>query len=186
MATLNPTAVEKTMDDLTNQETITSIMNTLAEVTGVSCSECMVDLPVAILKNPAAMEIVEWFMPNAEGRSPDEQDLATFLADFISAVRMLPTTEGKPTAATHKEKPKEAAKKFVPPLAKVLRFNLEGKAVEDVMSADRVYMAQYFKASIWRWSEEEISNLAAVYRMDEAERSSPTKEDPASPTPPAA
>lgn len=138
MATMNPTVVEKTMDDLTNQETITSIFDTFAEVTsiGYSCQNCNVDLAVAILNNPDGMEIVKWLMPDAEGRSPGEEDLAAFLADFITAVRVLPTPKGKPTKATHKEKPKEAVKTFVPPPAKLLIFNLKGKAVEDIDSRD--------------------------------------------------
>ena len=40
MATMNPTVVEKTMDDLTNQETITSIFDTFAEVTSIGYSSC--------------------------------------------------------------------------------------------------------------------------------------------------
>ena len=64
---------------------------------------------------------------------------------------------------------KNTIKKFALPPAKILIFNLKGKAIEDVMSADRAYMAQYFKASILRYlSEETVSALALVYRMDEA------------------
>jgi hypothetical protein len=59
--------------------------------------------------------------------------------------------------------------KFTLPLGKILIFNLKGKLIPDVMSADRAYMAQYFKASIIRYfSEEDVSDLARVYRMDEA------------------
>jgi hypothetical protein len=64
---------------------------------------------------------------------------------------------------------KNTIKKFELPPAKILIFNLKGKAIEDVMSADRAYMAQYFKASILRYfSEEDVSDLARVYRTDEA------------------
>ena len=82
------------------------------------------------------MEIVKWLMPGCRGQKPGEEDLAAFLADFITAVRVLPTPKGKPTKATHKEKPKEAVKTFVPPPAKLLIFNLNGKAVEDIDSRD--------------------------------------------------
>ena len=64
---------------------------------------------------------------------------------------------------------KHVIKKLSVPSAKVLLFNLKGKAIEDVMSPDRAYMAKYFKPSILRlWSEEQISTFAMVYRMDEA------------------
>jgi hypothetical protein len=57
----------------------------------------------------------------------------------------------------------------IPTTAKLLIFNLKGKAIEDVLNPDRIYMAQYFKASLLRrWSEEDISSLAMAYRMDEA------------------
>jgi hypothetical protein len=94
-------------------------------------------------------------------------------------------------------------KTFSLPPAKIMIFNLKGKAVEDVMSADRSYMAQYFIASICRvWSEKDISALARWYRMDEAshewekysacgplyvaEECSATKGNPEKPVPPAA
>jgi hypothetical protein len=54
------------------------------------------------------------------------------------------------------------------PSAKILRFNPAGKAIPDVMSPDRAYVAQYFRASVhWGLSEKEISAIATAYRIDE-------------------
>jgi hypothetical protein len=73
-----------------------------------------------------------------------------------------------------RDKRKSIAKFSLPP-ARILIFNPKGKSITDVMSpdyvmsADRAYVAQYFKASIHRrFSEEVVSDLARVYRMDEA------------------
>jgi hypothetical protein len=184
MATMNPTAVEKTVDALTNQEILTSIFKKSAQL---AHDDFTIDLAAAILDNPEASKLVTWF---TEG-GMREENAASELASLITAARM-PLTKEKPA--------KEAAKKFVPPLAKVLLFNLEGKAVEDVMSPDRAYMAQYFRTSIRHFSEEAISDLARAYRADEAkgishhcgplhvaEECSATKGGtPDNPTPPAA
>lgn len=96
---------------------------------------------------------------------------------------------------------KNTIRKFAIPPAKILIFNLKGKAIEDVMSPDRAYVAQYFRTSIHRtWSEKEISTLATAYRMAEARGIShewekyspcgplyvPDAEPSANPAPPAA
>jgi hypothetical protein len=184
MATMNPTAVQKTVDALTNQEILTSIIKKSEQL---AHDDITIELAGAILNNPDGSKLVDWL---ADGKDMAEE-IASELASLITAVRM-PLTKEKPA--------KEAAKKFVPPLAKVLLFNLEGKAVEDVMSPDRAYMAQYFRTSIRHFSEEDISELARVYRADEAkgishhcgpihvaEECSATKGGtPDNPTPPAA
>jgi hypothetical protein len=190
MATMNPTAVRKTVDALTNHEILTSIIKKSEQI---EHEDFTIELAGAILDNPEAGKLVDWL---ADGKDVTEC-IASALASLITAARM-PLTKEKPA--------KEAAKKFEPPLAKVLLFNLEGKAVEDVMSPDRAYMAQYFKASVLRYfPEKEVSDLARCYRMDEAEgvshecekysrleplyvaeECSATKGNPDNPTPPAA
>jgi hypothetical protein len=101
MATINPTAVQKTMNALTNQETLTSIMKRCWEIDGLAVKEShplqtdSVNLAVAILDNPEASKLVEWFTKEVQ-----EDEVSAALAALITAVRMTPT---QPTnGCTHK------------------------------------------------------------------------------------
>jgi hypothetical protein len=125
MATMNPTAVQKTVDALTNQEILTSIIKKSEQI---EHEDFTIELAGAILDNPEAGKLVDWL---ADGKDMAEQ-IASALASLITAARM-PLTKEKPA--------KEAAKKFVPPFAKVLLFNVEGKVVVE-NAEDRAYLIE--------------------------------------------
>ena len=121
------------------------------------------------LDNDDANQVIDDFVQHIKGHDDPAPLLCNLLAVFLLAsARQQRANVKEMPAAMSREKRKRRVK-FVPPPARLLIFNLKGKAIPDVMSADRVYMAQYFKASILRrFSEEVVSDLARVYRMDEA------------------
>ena len=95
MATMNPTAVQKTVDALTNQEILTSIIKKSEQL---AHDDITIELAGAILNNPDGSKLVDWL---ADGKDMAEE-IASELASLITAVRM-PLTKEKPA--------KEAAKK---------------------------------------------------------------------------
>jgi hypothetical protein len=60
---------------------------------------------------------------------------------------------------------KQRIKKFALPPAKILRFNLKGKAVLDTSIADRIYLAQIDEG--WRrdHSDDEVANAAWTFKF---------------------
>jgi hypothetical protein len=96
--------------------------------------------------NQDAMSVICKFCPDiarevalgTEGNWDAADEVLNVISVFLVASAL-----AKPTKAKHKEKPEETAKKFTPPLAKLLIFNLEGKAVEDIdFRDDCAYLAK--------------------------------------------
>jgi hypothetical protein len=141
--TQNATAVRKTLKALTDQKTLSRIFSGCDHInlltfgeTDDDCGDEVSDLSNAILENPSGRGLVDWFVASAEGSTLEDYEVAYVLAQLITAARMPSTCKWRSLA---EEKPaKEDAKKFVPPPAKLLIFNLAGKAVEDIDFYDDV------------------------------------------------
>jgi hypothetical protein len=148
---MNPTAVKKIADALTNQQTLTSIMNKSLQIDSGYSAFPTVDLAAAILDNPEAKKVVDWFV----GGGADEESVASAIASLLIAARMSPA---QPTNSAHKNS-------SLPP-AKILRFNPKGKSVHDTSIEDRVYLAQQgFEPLDREQSDDEAARLAWAVKV---------------------
>jgi hypothetical protein len=88
MATMNPTAVQKAENALTNQRTLTRIINNHYKIQDLDDDnnvDTMIRVGLAILKNAQFKELADWFV--VEG-GPEELEVAVTLGYLITASRM--------------------------------------------------------------------------------------------------
>ncbi|MGB0012585.1 MAG: hypothetical protein WBQ03_13330 [Candidatus Sulfotelmatobacter sp.] len=163
------------------------------------------------LDNDDAMGVIDDFVQHIKGHDDPAPLLCNLLAVFLLASARQQTANVKERPAAMSREKRKRRVKFVPPPAKILTFNLEGKAVEDIdFRDDCAYLAKKgfsFPASSAHlvphmqqmdWMKENLSKTdeelqkawndlwASPNRPRWMDRMKAEQESPNKPTPPAA